>query len=125
MRNVHPFFASPSNDPGDRRIAERRNLLMKAAFNLDGSGQAQPTTIRDISSTGMKASIAHAPLVGGEVHVEIPGVGTVPATVVWAEDGKMGVHFDRVIDPTQAKIQITGSYSARAVEPEADVRKLL
>lgn len=124
MATVHQLLAATSGNLGDHRGAERQNMFIKALFKIQGSDLAHPITIRDISSTGMRASTCSAPFVGGKVEVELRNIGTVPATVIWVENGKIGLHFDRIIDPSQTKMDITGTYSKSVAQSATKLRSL-
>lgn len=124
MGTVLQLLPATSENLGDHRGADRQNMFIKAIFKIQGSDLGHPITIRDISSTGMKASTCNAPFVGGKVEVELRNIGTVPATVIWVENGKMGLHFDRIIDPSQTKMEITGTYSKSVAPSVPNLRHL-
>lgn len=124
METVLQLLPATSENLGDHRGADRQNMFIKAIFKIQGSDIEHPITIRDISSTGLKASTCNAPFVGGKVEVELRNIGTVPATVIWVENGKIGLHFSRIIDPSQTKIEITGTYSKSMAQSVPKLRHL-
>lgn len=70
MDTVLQPLPATSINLGDHRGADRQNMFIKAIFRIQGSDLEHPITIRDISSTGLKASTCNAPFFGGQVEVE-------------------------------------------------------
>lgn len=92
---------------------------MRAAIRLRGSDGAYAVTVKDISSTGLRASGAVSLFPGALVEVELPNIGGTPAEVVRAEEGTIAAPFGAIIDPDQAQAEATGSYRAPPPSPAA------
>lgn len=97
--------------PGGHRVAGRSRVLMQGKIRLRGSEFSHPVTIRDMSSTGLRAKSAARFLPGANVELELPNLGWVTSKVVWVDDeGSLGVRFSAIIQPERTHSSITGSY---------------
>jgi hypothetical protein len=115
--NVHPLEIQLSVPSADKRVAIRRRVLMKALVRLRGKFDEWPLTVKDISSTGMKASAPVKLFPGAQVEIELPNIGWIPGEVVRLEANAIGVRFGLVIDPEQAQVRISGSYHCAPAPP--------
>ena len=109
MGTVHNFAAA-TGEGGEHRMAPRRRVLMRAAMRLRGHDQVHAVTVKEISSTGLKASTAVSVWPGAKLEIELPNIGWVAADVVRAEQGTIAVRFAAIIDPDRTQAKITGSY---------------
>jgi hypothetical protein len=83
---------------------------MKAAARVRGKVEKWPLTVKDISSTGMKAATPISLFLGTQVEIELPNVGWIPGQVVRIEENTIGIQFGCVIDPDVTQVRIGGSY---------------
>lgn len=112
MGTVHNL-ATISEERSENRVAPRRRVLIRAAIRLRGNEAIHPVTVKDISSTGLKAITELSFFVGSRVEIQLPNLGWVPGEVVRTDQtGCMGIRFGVVIDPAQTQVRITGNYSA-------------
>jgi len=68
--------------------------------------------VRNISSSGL---MAEGPLTfdqGDEVDVDLRNIGRIHGKVVWIDEGRFGMAFDRSIDPKQARKPVGGGRSS-------------
>lgn len=77
---------------GQRRVAEGSAEL--SPHELAG----EKVRVLDLSPSGIRARCQIVLSVGKVVSLAIPGVGMVPARVMWAAEGEFGARFLRPID---------------------------
>ena len=113
MGQAHSLAGISSAPETEQHRAARRRVLMKAAMRLRGQAAEWPLTVRDISSTGMKAISQVASFPGSRLEVKLPNIGWIPANVARIEgENTVGIQFGVVIDPERTQVRVTGSYGA-------------
>ena len=113
MGTVHQLELPPAREGGELRAAARRRVLMRATIRLQGQHDEWPLTVKDLSSTGMKARVSVALFPGSRVEIGLPHIGWVPGEIVRIEgEAAIGIRFGAVIDPEQTQVRVTGSYGA-------------
>jgi hypothetical protein len=110
MGTVHRLALAKS-EGGEATIAPRRRVLMRAEMRIRGKDVSYPVTVRDISSTGLRASASVNVFAGTIIEVQLPNLGWIPGEVVrTGEDRDIGVQFGMVIEPEHTQTRVTGSY---------------
>ncbi|MDF0488964.1 PilZ domain-containing protein [Sphingomonas sp. H39-1-10] len=101
---------------GDRSGA-RDSLLVMADLRV---GDIKTTVrVRNLSAGGLMAEYQQGLEVGTEVEVDLRGVGAVRGRVAWSAAGRIGIAFDRQIDPMLARKPVgTGSKPKTVVAPK-------
>lgn len=90
-------------DAAANRAVSRDSLLLSAQFRLAGAKGEKTVRVRNLSAGGLMAEMSE-PIDGGTaVEVNVRGVGWVPGHVAWVAAGRIGVAFDRLIDPMAAR----------------------
>lgn len=115
LRVIIEKRASSPDDASDdeQRVTNRSRVLMRAIMRIRGAAFDYPVTIKDISSTGLRATTNISMFTGTRIEIELKNIGWVPGEVVWADaEGQIGVRFDAVIQPERTQNQITGTYRA-------------
>ena len=105
---------STLDEPHDcnRRIAARSRILMRSKLRVRGSDHEYPILIKDVSSTGLRASTEVSFFAGSRIEVEIRGVGWVAGEIVRAaRPGQTGIKFAALIRPELLHQPVSGSYS--------------
>lgn len=116
MSNVHQLVARAPDDTTEHRLAVRRRVLMRCTIRLRGQTGEWPITVKDISSTGLKALAGVNLFPGTELEVNLPNIGWIPAEVARIDgDNAIGIRFGAVIDPEQTQTRVTGSYAVASV----------
>lgn len=77
----------------------------------------QRVRVRDISAGGLKVNVEVKPATGAAVHIELPGLGWVAGTVVWANERAFGVHFAHPVEAVAARQAVTGDFTAPRIAP--------
>lgn len=94
-------FAS-SDDPDAQRGGSRDSLLLSAQLKLVG---LSPVTVRvrNLSSGGLMAEYVGRANIGDVAEVELRGIGQITGRIAWVAEGRLGIAFDREIDPMMAR----------------------
>lgn len=105
-----PEFA----ESGSFETAERRYAVVLSAQIL-AEGLSAPVSIRvcNISAGGLMAVVPSHVRLGGMVAVVIRHAGRLFGRIAWAQDGRIGIKFDREIDP----VTLLADRAERAAEP--------
>jgi hypothetical protein len=118
MGNVHPIERATSTTLEDNRATIRRRVLIRASMRLRGKAEEWLLTVKDISSTGMRAHSKVCILPGTRLDIELPNIGWIPGEVVRTEGvGVIGVRFGAIIDPARTQVPVSGSYGASPSSP--------
>lgn len=80
------------------RSAPRVKISIPAALRPSGSKGYQ-TVVRDLSLSGFSASAISRIHPGTYCWLTLPGMESMPAKVVWWEDGLVGCAFENLISP--------------------------
>jgi hypothetical protein len=84
-------------DAADRRGAEREAVVVTRA-SVRGQGEmAGDAELLDLSVYGCRLRVAAAYDQGARLWLRLDGGWPVRATVVWADDGRVGCRFDEPI----------------------------
>lgn len=104
-RQLPPVASAPelARSAGAKRQRQRDSLFLAAALKVDGIAEATPVRIRNLSEGGLMADLPHGAPVGAVVELELRGVGKVTGQIAWCTAGRVGVAFDRDIDPRKAR----------------------
>jgi hypothetical protein len=113
MGNVHQLVVPSGQKDGDHRSAARRRVLMRCTIRMRGQTGEWPVIVKDISSTGMKATAGVNLFAGTKIEVNLPNIGWMPGEVVRLDgENAIGIRFAAIIDPEQTQTNVTGSYGA-------------
>jgi len=91
--------------PAKRKMS-RDSLLLKAVLRFSSSQEEREVRIRNLSAGGLMAEVPNGPSRGERIDVKIQNIGWVGGHVAWAIDGRIGVAFDKVINPKDARIPV-------------------
>ena len=98
-----PFSAMSGDDAARNRNEARDSLFLMADFRVIGSSDVSQVRVRNLSAGGLMAELANGLELGLPVEFDVRGIGWVPGKVAWSAAGRVGVAFDRVIDPMLAR----------------------
>ena len=99
----NPFGAVPGDDDAQNRNEARDSLFLMADFRVTGSPEIFQVRVRNLSSGGLMAEFPAGLDLDLRVEFEVRGIGWVPGKVAWSTAGRIGVAFDRQIDPMLAR----------------------
>jgi hypothetical protein len=97
-----PPNANPADDPSSQRSASRDSLLLSARLRVEGEPEIT-VRVRNLSAGGLMAEYAQPVSIDTPVEVDVRGVGWVSGRIAWVAEGRVGVAFDREIDPMAAR----------------------
>jgi hypothetical protein len=89
-----------------KRKMNRDSLLLKAVLRFSNAQEEYEVRIRNLSAGGLMAEVPNGLSRGERVDVKIQNIGWVGGHVAWAIDGRIGVAFDKVLNPQDARIPV-------------------
>ncbi|ODP38533.1 PilZ domain-containing protein [Sphingomonas turrisvirgatae] len=102
-----------ADDAASQRNGARDSLLLSAQLQAD-DGVDLTVRVRNLSSGGLMAEYAAPIARGAPVKVDVRGVGWVKGHIAWTAEGRIGIAFEREIDPLAARKPVSGRASATA-----------
>ncbi len=97
------FGLTGSDGNARTRGGGRDSLLLGALIRVGKASEPIQARVRNLSSGGLMAEMIANAKTGDPVEVEVRGIGWVSGLIAWATDGRVGVAFDRPIDPKRAR----------------------
>ena len=123
MGLVHRLDPPLPREASELRAAARRRVLMRATMRLQGQSDEWPLTVKDLSSTGMKARAPVTVFPGSRVEIGLPNIGWVPGEIVRIEaEDAIGIRFGAMIDPELTQVRVSGSYGT--APPAVQLRRV-
>lgn len=112
-------------DKGWRRGAARASMLLLSSLRAEADPGAPPISIRvrNISAGGLMAECDRRFAQGERVEVELRGIGPVRGVIAWFGDGRLGIAFDRAIDPKAARRPVGGGMMTSRIQVAQDGRR--
>jgi hypothetical protein len=98
-----PFNAGAGEDGAHNRNEARDSLFLMADMRIPGSPEITQVRVRNLSAGGLMAEFPSGLDQGLVVEFEVRGIGWIPGKVAWSAAGRIGVAFDRQIDPMMAR----------------------
>ena len=89
-----------------KRKMNRDSVLLKAVLRFSNAREEYEMRIRNLSAGGLMAEVPNGLSRGERIYVKIQNIGWVGGHVAWAIDGRIGVAFDKVINPKDARIPV-------------------
>jgi hypothetical protein len=111
-----PFSGRFSDDPASQRNAARDSLFLAATLRIEGNEVS--VRVRNISAGGLMAEYADRVDSGMPIEINVRGVGWIRGHVAWSAEGRIGIAFDRPIDPLLARKPVgSGSSTPHFAKP--------
>lgn len=111
-----PFSDRFGDDPASQRNAARDSLFLAATLRIDMV--EVPVRVRNLSAGGLMAEYSDHTEVGTPVEINVRGVGWTRGRIAWSTDGRIGIAFERPIDPLLARKPVKhGSSTPRFAKP--------
>ena len=89
--------------PGERTRAKRDSLFLLAEVIRETGEPVGNAKIRNLSATGLMADCEMTLAEGDRLVFDLRNIGPVSGQVSWVKDNRIGVAFDREIDPQRAR----------------------
>lgn len=102
-----------SADDADRQRHEARDSLFLIAKLAVAGMPGEQVRVRNLSAGGLMAEYPAPVATGTIVTIDLRGVGCISGRVAWVMDGRLGIAFDRQIDPLMARKPVTTKPSTR------------
>lgn len=100
--STDPPKPGAGDDPSSQRSASRDSLLLSAQLRIGGEPETT-VRVRNLSAGGLMAEYAEPVAIGTLLEVDVRGVGWVAGRIAWTAEGRVGIAFDREIDPMAAR----------------------
>ncbi|MET3826739.1 MULTISPECIES: PilZ domain-containing protein [Sphingomonas] len=112
----HPSVSA--DDAESNRQDPRDSLFLMALLRLAKTDEGTPVRVRNLSAGGMMADYPEGLDRDVTLEVEIRGIGWVPGHVAWSTSGRIGIAFNRPIDPMLARKPVgQGAHTPVFVKP--------
>ena len=99
-----PPHDQPVSITGNSRRRAPRDSLLLLTVVTDETGEALgKARVRNLSALDMMADCDILLQKGNRLVVELRGIGEVPGEVAWVRAGRVGMAFDREVDPRLAR----------------------
>lgn len=106
------------DDQLSKRAAKRDSLLLATDLFNEAGQQIGRARVRNLSATGLMAECDIVLSEGDRIELALRGVGQIAASVTWVREGRIGVAFDRTIDPKLVRRPIaSAAYTAPSPAP--------
>ena len=107
-----------ADDAETNRQDSRDSLFLMATLRIIGAADATQVRVRNLSAGGMMADYPEGLDRDVRVEVDLRGIGWVPGQVAWSTSGRIGIAFDRQIDPLLARKPVgQGNHTPVFVKP--------
>ena len=83
-------------------------MFLQATLSPEDGRPTELCRVRNVSAGGVMCETARHHLEGQRVRVTLRTIGQVNATVVWTSANRVGLAFDRAIDPRELRTPIGG-----------------
>ncbi len=90
-------------DRGPARTASRDSLFLLTNFTTPDGAPLGKARVRNLSATGLMADCERAIPAGVKVVFELRGIGKIEGEIAWSREGRIGLSFDKPIDPQAAR----------------------
>ena len=92
-----------------KRGLNRDSLLLKAVLRFPSTRHEDEVRIRNLSAGGLMAETPIRVSRGQAVEIHLRSIGWITGHVAWATEGRLGIAFDRPIDPKDARKPVSVS----------------
>ena len=106
-----PNAGTDAEGYGAERQTPRDSLFLMSTLNVVGSTRetAVAVRVRNLAVGGLMAEYPRGLDDGTAVEFDLRGIGWVSGKIAWSTDGRIGVSFDRPIDPLAARKPVGGA----------------
>jgi len=106
-------------------IRDRDSLFLMSEIRFAGRSETLRTRVRNLSAGGMMIEAELEIGIGTPLVATLRNVGSVPGRVAWRRDGRIGIAFERRIDPKAARRSLgKGEQSPRYTKTALGIRRL-
>ncbi len=98
----HPI---DSHESAIQRGKPRNSIYLGATLYFEGEDFCHEVRVRNISAGGMMVDFTIVTAKGTNVKVDVRNLGKITGHVAWSTETRMGIRFDREIDPASARVK--------------------
>lgn len=103
----------------------RQSILISARLRLQDQDEFRAVLLKDVSANGAKVKSEAGLSLDSGVHIDLPNIGVVAATVIWVQSGIAGLRFELPIEPEALRTPVSGHYKRPPSSPEKSVKRIL
>jgi hypothetical protein len=109
----------PSDSPESaiQRGKPRNSIFLGAELCFEGDDQRYDVRVRNISAGGMMIDFSLVTPKSTIVKVDVRNLGRISGYVAWSTETRMGIRFDRDIDPEKARLKPVAAPVSGALKP--------
>lgn len=86
-----------------QRAEPRDSMFLNSTIQRLATAETWPLRVRNLSSGGLMADCPGTFTLGDEVEMDVRGVGLQKGTIAWTANHRIGVTFERPINPMLAR----------------------
>jgi PilZ domain len=107
MATAMDLASHPSDSPESaiQRGKPRNSIFLGAELRFEGEDSRHEVRVRNISAGGMMIDFSVVTPKGTLVKVDVRNLGMISGHVAWSTETRMGIRFDRDIDPEKARLK--------------------
>lgn len=98
MQNLRPVEVPSATEQGDRRSANRHQLVLRVGL-LEQDGRSIFCLVRNISSTGVQIRHYGRVVEGASASLRVGDEDAIPGTLVWSRNELAGLEFEQPLNP--------------------------
>ncbi len=98
-----PVLDAEAPAAGSQRSKGRDSLFLMARLTLPDGREPRDVRVRNLSEGGLMVEIERPVDDHTPVTLSLRGIGEVSGKVAWCAEGRIGIAFDRPIDPMLAR----------------------
>jgi hypothetical protein len=108
-----------------KRRRPRDSMLLMGTIRAFGdvARPKHPIRIRNLSATGLMADSQAAYDLGCLVEIEMRGIGTISGEVVWIRQNRMGITFEKTVDPKLARKPLPKGSTFEGLQIQGHLRR--
>ncbi len=106
-----------SSEPAIQRDKPRNSIFLGATLCFEGEDLRNDVRVRNISAGGMMVDFTVVTAKGTVVQVDVRNIGRISGYVAWSTESRMGIRFDREIDPAIARVKQVAAPVPGALKP--------
>ena len=105
----HIGFTHSDFDLDAHRVEPRDSMFLAASLRVAGAVASQQVRVRNLSPGGLMADYPAGLEQGTPLVLSLRGLGDVAGRVAWSAAGRIGIAFDRLVDPMLARTAVAGA----------------
>ncbi len=115
--------SATEDDAYESMRSERRDSMFLMAIVRRPGAIGTTVKVRNLSPGGLMAESPAGFSRGELVEAEIRGIGAIKGRVAWSAGGRIGVQFDRAVDPRLARKPLSGGPQPPLTKPSLGMRR--